>query len=353
MLDTDAKLAGFLPALQAAEWIALDTEADSLHAYPEKLCLLQISLPGADELIDPLSGCDLKPLWQALGGRELILHGADYDLRLLHRGHAFIPDVIFDTMEAARLIGLKEFGLASLVARYLGVELEKGPQTADWGRRPLTERMESYARNDTRFLHSLATKLAAELESKGRRSWHRETCARLVTQCAQVRAPDPNLVWRVKGSHRLGRHALAVLREIWGWREQEAVRTNRPPFFVLPHETLTAIAEAAAHARPVEPLLPRRFSPHRHTTLAAAVARGLAVPPAEQPDRLRPIMRSASVAERQRSAELKERRDRRAIELEIDPTLIASRAVLELLASDWARYEPELMRWQSALLSPP
>ena len=83
MIDTDQKLATFLPVLRAASWVAVDTEADSLHAYPEKVCLIQISTVSGDELIDPLAAFDLAPLLDTLSGHELIMHGADYDLRLL------------------------------------------------------------------------------------------------------------------------------------------------------------------------------------------------------------------------------------------------------------------------------
>ena len=110
MIDSDAKLAAFLPALTSAAWLALDTEADSLHAYPEKLCLIQISTTAGDRLIDPLAGVNLAPLFAALGRHELIMHGADYDLRLLHKHHGFVPRAIFDTMLAARLLGERQLG---------------------------------------------------------------------------------------------------------------------------------------------------------------------------------------------------------------------------------------------------
>lgn len=153
MVDSKEKLAGFLKTLDAAEWIAVDTEADSLHAYPEKLCLIQISIAEGDFLVDPLSGIDLTGFWQVLSRHELILHGADYDLRLLNKNHRFVPSRIFDTMLAARLIGVSEFGLTHLVERFLGVKLEKGSQKADWARRPLTPKMEEYARNEIGRAH--------------------------------------------------------------------------------------------------------------------------------------------------------------------------------------------------------
>ena len=116
MIDTEERLEAFLPQLRAADWIALDTEADSLHAYPEKLCLIQVSITGSDWLVDPLSKIQLGPLLEVFRQHALILHGADYDLRLMRRDCEFVPTRIFDTMLAARLLGCREFGLGSLVS---------------------------------------------------------------------------------------------------------------------------------------------------------------------------------------------------------------------------------------------
>jgi len=166
VIDTDERLVAFLPTIRAAAWIAVDTEADSLHAYPEKICLIQISTVAGDELVDPLACLQLDPLLDALNAHQLIMHGADYDLRLLRKHHEFVPSTIFDTMLAARLLGERQFGLSSLVEKFLGVKLEKGSQKANWARRPLTERMEIYARNDTHHLKPLVDKLRVELETK-------------------------------------------------------------------------------------------------------------------------------------------------------------------------------------------
>src|SRR5437867_2410849 len=140
VIDTDQKLAAFLPLLRAATWVAVDTEADSLHAYPEKVCLIQISTVSGDQLVDPLAPINLDPLLDALSGHELIMHGADYDLRLLRKHHEFVPSSIFDTMLAARLLGLRQFSFSHLVEQYLQVKLEKTARKANWALRPLTER---------------------------------------------------------------------------------------------------------------------------------------------------------------------------------------------------------------------
>lgn len=349
MVNTEKSLADFLPVVRAAQWVAVDTEADSLHAYPEKLCLIQISTAAGDRLIDPLAGIDIDPLLDALAGHELIFHAADYDLRLLRKHHEFVPGAIFDTMLAARLLGFKKFSLGDLVETCLGVKLEKGSQKADWARRPLTPKMEDYARNDTRHLKPLADKLKAALVEKGRLAWHQESCARLIADSSRPFVPDPD-AWRVKGSSGLSRPALAVLREIWKWRETEAVAANRPPFFILNHETMVALADAAAAQRALDPLVPRYLTPRRRAGLAQAVQAGLAVPAAQHPELPQRDGRRFTHAEHQRFLNLEKHRNAQAHQLDLDPTLIAPRATLGELARDWDAHAPELMNWQRELL---
>lgn len=350
MIDTEAALAAFLPAVRAADWIAVDTEADSLHAYPEKVCLIQISTTEGDRLIDPLAGFSIDPLLDALGAHRLIMHGADYDLRLLRKHHEFVPGAIFDTMLAARLLGIREFGLSALVKKHLGVELEKGPQKANWARRPLTERMETYARNDTHYLKPLADKLQHELQQKDRLGWHEESCARLIGESSRYNPPDLESVWRVKGSHALSRLALAVLRELWQWREAEAIAANRPPFFILKHETLVDLAAAAANRLPLDGLIPDHLTPRRRSGVHTAVRQGLALPADKHPSHPPRQGRWPTESEKRRFVELGRRRDAAAHKLEIDPTLIASRATLGDLARDWDKHSAELMKWQRELM---
>ena len=235
VIDSDGKLTEFLPALRAADWLALDTEADSLHAYPEKLCLIQLSTTQGDRLIDPLARVDLQPLWLELKKHQLILHGADYDLRLLRKNHGFVPNRIFDTMLASRLLGEREFGLGNLVKKYLGVVLEKGSQKADWSKRPLTPRMEDYARHDTRHLKALSDILRAQLRAEAApglagaivRSAHRRMrhprCARTGPGVAHQGQPQA-------GPRRAGGFArdLALAREGGGRGQQTALLCAQP-----------------------------------------------------------------------------------------------------------------------------
>ncbi len=349
VIDTESKLAAVLPQLRAAKWVALDTEADSLHAYPEKLCLMQISVEGLDALLDTLAPMPFDAVLKILHDHEVILHGSDYDLRLLRKTFDFVPRHIFDTMLAARLLGRKQVGLVNLVSHYLGVTLEKGPQKADWGRRPLTPRMAAYARNDTHYLKPLSELLRAELKAKGRLDWHRESCAAYIRDSAVIASPDPDRDWRVKGSHLLDPRGLAVLKEIWHWREEEAIAANRPPFFVLMPDTMVALSRAATDSRAVDPLIPRRFSPRRRQGLQGAIQRGLAS--AHKPAVLRPQHKRLTEAQARRCRELERRRDRRAAELGIEASIIASRSLLLELARQ-ADHAPQdlLMRWQRQLI---
>ena len=143
--------------IDTAERVALDTEADSLHNYFEKVCLVQLSFGGEHYLIDPLAGLDLNGLSEVLADKPLILHGGDYDLRMLRASIGFRPRrEVFDTMIAAQLLGLEQIGLAALTERFFAITIGKAGQKSDWSRRPLSENQLRYAVNDTRFLERLA-----------------------------------------------------------------------------------------------------------------------------------------------------------------------------------------------------
>ena len=350
MIDSSEKLADLLPRVRASSFVTVDTEADSLHAYPEKLCLIQMGLELGEVLVDPLAGLDLAEFFAALAGRQLLMHGADYDLRLMRKHHQFLPTAIFDTMLAARLLGQRQFSLGALVEHYLGIKLEKGSQKADWARRPLTERMAVYAANDVRYLKLLVDRLQAELTDQGRLEWHREWCARLIDETATDPGPDADSVWRIKGTSVLSPAALAVLRELWHWREGEAIHANRPPFFVLNHELMVGLAITAVEDRDPARLIPGRFSPRRREALLKALGRGLAVPAPDWPQHQRTHHRRPTMAQVRKIRELTEHRDHQATQLGLDPALIASRPMLARLGCDWAAHEAELMTWQRDLL---
>jgi ribonuclease D len=352
VIADEARLKTVISAIRASPWAAVDTEADSLHAYPEKLCLLQFSVATGHFLVDSLAGLDLTELLNELRRHELIFHGADYDLRMLRKTFEFVPGAIFDTMTAARLLGYKQFGLGHLVERHLGVILEKGPQKMNWARRPLTARMEEYARNDTRYLKELSDILRGELEKKGRLRWQTETCEQLIKDCADIPSPNRDQ-WRMKGSDRLNPRGLAVLRELWKWRESEAIISNKPPFFVLNHDLVLRLAHEAEQIKDLERILPPRLSARRREGILFAIAHAQKVPEEELPTKRVNVLYQPTVAEQRRFLALRQVRDQKAAELDIDPTLIASRSTLVLLSQDWDKYKPDLMSWQRELLEKP
>lgn len=350
VIDTDERLQPLLAQLENAPWIALDTEANSLYAYPPQLCLIQISIPNTDVIIDPLAPINLTTFFETLKNRELILHGADYDLRLLWQHFGFRPKAIFDTMWAARILGLTEFGLTHLVAKLVGVSLEKGPQKMNWGKRPLTDRMERYAKNDTHYLEHLAQVLTKQLVETDRISWQKEICDRLIRDCAQTPSVNSDTIWRIKGSSRLNRKSLGVVRELWKWREAEAIRRNKPPYFVLSSETLIEISIQAASENSIASLIPKHLN-HAKENLRTAIDRGLTLSPSELPTIHKPAPHRLTGAQRNRFETLKKLRDKRAMDFNFDPSLIASKTTLVSLAQHPGSERSILMQWQQALLS--
>lgn len=350
LLATDADILELVQRLGRSPYVSLDTEADSLHSYPEKFCLLQLSHAGGDELVDPLAPVDLAPLLEHLSGRELTLHGASFDLRLLRRTKGMVASAVFDTEIAARLCGRPKVGLRDLVQELLGIALDKGAQKANWSQRPLTPKMEEYARGDTHHLKALRDALEAELVRLGRLEWHREACARLVEHSVPG-APDPESDWRVKGSSFLKPRALAVVRELYHWREEQAVARNRPPYFVLSHEALVDVAEKASRGQSYQ--LPPQTKPAAAKAIEEAVQRALALPEERLPRQelhSRPARPSDEVQRRQDA--IRKRRDDEAKRLGIDPTLLAAKADLQALAEDWNAAAGRLMKWQAELLRP-
>ena len=346
-LDSEAALAPYLPQFEAQPRIAIDTEADSLHCYFEKLCLIQISIPGNDLLIDPLAGFSLEPLFGALAGKELIFHGADYDLRLLRRVGFAGPARIFDTMIAARLCGLTEFSLAALIEKHFGVKLAKASQKANWARRPLSPEMAAYAAMDTRYLFELADIFTAEIHRLGRWEWFVESCARAVRVTETSKERDNEEAWRITGSGLLRGRAAAILRELWRWRDQEARAQDRPAFHILHNEQLI---DAATRLDSGERVEFRQLHSGRLRRFEAAIERALLMPESEWPTFVRNPRPRPTKEEEARFRELKTRRDRAAEELKIDASLIAPKATMESLAVNEAETAAKLMPWQRTIL---
>jgi ribonuclease D len=347
LITSAAQLHELLPEIESVGRAAVDTEADSLHCYREKLCLLQISVTAHDYIVDPLANIDLAPLSAALERKEIVLHGADFDLRLLRRGLNFAARRIFDTVIAARLLGIRDFSLAALVKRHFDVDLGKGSQKANWARRPLSDRMLEYAMNDTHYLLPLADRLESQLREHNRLDWLRQSCQRAIEQAAVERVRDEDELWRIRGSASLSGRAAAVLRALWQWREKEAEAADRPPFYILQNdELLNAAASFAAESVPDY----RYFSSRRRQTFRHAAQSGLQLPEAEWPVSRHRFGTRPSTEMVRRTEQLRQRRDRAARELDLESAFIASRSTLEAIAADQTRAVKLLAPWQRELL---
>lgn len=346
LVDTPEALDAALPILAPHTRIAIDTEADSLHCYFEKLCLIQISVPGTDLLVDPLAGMSLEPLFAALAGKELIFHGADYDLRLLRRVGFEAPGHIFDTMIAARLIGLTEFSLAALIEKYFGVKLTKASQKANWALRPLPTQMADYAVNDTRYLHQLTEIFEGDLRQLGRWDWFEQSCERAIKAAQVTKERDLDQLWRINGSHELHGRATAILRALWHWRDEEAKAVDRPSFHILHNEQLIASAARFDQGEAVD--LPHLKGGRRRRFFEAAEA-SLKLQSEEWPKFVRKPRPRPSKEEEARFKDFKTRRDTVAASLKLDPSLIAPKTMLESLAADPAE-AVRMMQWQRAAL---
>jgi ribonuclease D len=327
--------------------VAIDTEADSLHCYREKLCLLQVSLPEGDFLVDPLAENELGALADTLARKEIILHGADYDLRLLRRALDFRPTRVFDTVIAARLLGEREFSYAALVEKYFGIALAKGSQKANWGLRPLSEKMEEYARNDTHYLLELAEKLEKQLIEHDRLEWFEQSCERAMASAAIDRERDIEGVWRIRGSGLIRGREAAVLRALWYWRDGEAQRFDRPSFHVLRNDQLIEIARAAVRGETPQF---RHFSERRTRDFRTTIEEALALKEEEWPE-TRKRRGERPTREMERAAEaMRKRRDQAAHELNIEPSFIAPRATIDAIGADRACADQLLVPWQRGLL---
>jgi ribonuclease D len=342
-----SQLRELLPHIESVDRVAIDTEADSLHCYREKLCLLQISIPGGDFIVDPLADVDLAPLRDAFATKEIVLHGSDYDLRLLRRNLDFAPQRIFDSVIAARLIGIREFSLAALVKHYFNIELAKGSQKANWAQRPLSKKMAEYAMNDTRYLLPLAERLEKELDSLGRIEWFRQSCQRALEQAATDRERDVDEAWRISGAGALRGRASAILRELWNWRESEAEGVDRPPFHVLQNrELLTSAQRFATGENPDY----KHFSDRRRAAFREAAKRGLELPEKDWPVRPRRSGTRPTAEVIKLTEKLRQNRDDAAKELHIESSFIAPRATLEAVAANPSRADALLVPWQRELL---
>lgn len=340
--------------------LAIDTEAASFHRYHDRIYLLQLSTRDRTAVIDPLRVSHLEAIGERLADpeTEIIFHDADYDLRLLDRDYGFRARNIFDTRVAAQLLNEPGIGLAALLEKYLGVTLDKKFQRADWSRRPLLPGMLEYAATDTRYLPQLRDILLDKLTARGRLSWAREEFAAL-EEIRWAPATAEEGFWKVKGAKLLRGAGVAMLRELYDWRDQLARQQDKAPFRILNNEAMLELAKAqprtVAELRSIKGI-GNELMQRRGAELVAAIERGRATPESRIPRPERGPRVRPDAAYLERVERLKQVRNAEAPRLGLAPGVLCPNSSLESVA----RAEPktreeleqvgEMRHWQKEVL---
>lgn len=350
MIETTTDLSNFLgkcTETRGQRVCAIDTEADSLHRHKESLCLIQFTAGSDCVLIDPLAIDDLSPLSEYLRDATVWMHGADYDMTMLKREFGELPATVYDTQIGARLLGVAKFGLGNLVEHYFDVVLLKSSQKADWGKRPLSEKMIDYALNDVRYLLEMGDIIVAQLKEKGRYDWFIQSCESAREKVAE-RDDSKIDQWRISGSGKLDCYGLACLRALWNWRDKEAEQWDRPSFMVATNRNLIEWSLLLADNKSID--LPHHFRGDRVKRCKETLSELKQLPESEWPERIITKRRKRDREFDRRVDEMIARRNGIAGELGIDGSLIASRSVIEALSANEAQPSELLMKWQRELL---
>ena len=234
-----------LEKLQAEPRLAIDLEANSMYAYREEVCLIQITIPGQDYVIDPLGVSDLSGLGDIVQNPDVekVFHAAEYDLTLLKRQFGWQLQNLFDTMWAARILGYPRYGLASMLEAVYGIVLDKRYQKSNWCKRPLSPEQLVYAQLDTHHLLQLRDHLEGELKAAGRMAEAAETFAEQTHVKLSNNDFDPDAFWSISGAFDLTRQQQAVLKALAIYRDQEAHQRNQPLFKIFHDKTLLELAQ--------------------------------------------------------------------------------------------------------------
>jgi ribonuclease D len=357
LIDQHGQLRPLLEAIERDSEVVMDTEADNMYRFRVRVCLLQFYVGGEVFLVDALAPLDLAPLWTLLAEKHLVMHGSDFDLRLLHDFCGFWARSLFDTMLAAQLLGRSRIGLASLIEDNFGVKLDKDGQKANWSRRPITRKLLDYAALDVWYLPSLRDLLTRELKRLGRLEWMDQQCRAQIDAGVTGFAPQDENDWRIGRSERLRARGQAVLHAVWHWRQEQAQRLDTPPFKVCSNDFLVRLATSADEGGSEDSILSQVNLGKRHprliASLAAAVRSGLEADPRALPRRpgRDPNHFPLTQAEIALLDRIKEERDKIASKIAIEPTLIANRSQLSQIARDPRKLGEILLPWQASLLA--
>jgi ribonuclease D len=299
LVNSQTDLRDLISEISQQPLVAVDTEANSLYAYRERVCLIQFSTPGRDYLVDPLALEDLSPLASLFNNPEIekIFHAVEYDLIILQRDFKFSFNNLFDTMVAARILGWKSVGLSSILKTQFGVGVDKKYQRANWGKRPLSPEMLAYAQLDTHYLIPLRNYLKSELVTRGRWALAHEDFQRACHVDSNHPEQKPVNCWRINGARDLKPQQVAVLHELCNFRDQKARLMDRPLFKVINNQSLLNIAITCPDSLEMLERVPGVSQKQVRwigRDLLAAVQRGLKKKPPQEPRHKRPSDESKS-----------------------------------------------------------
>jgi ribonuclease D len=338
----------------------MDTEADSMYHYKEKLSLIQISTGKYHWLLDPLCNLNIKPLWKCKALKNITFHACDYDLRLLLIFYDFCPQNIYDTSIAAKLLGEKQTGLAALVEKYFDIKLSKENQKSDWTKRPLSPEMCRYAMFDTIYLDAIKELQSEELRKLGRVAWMQECCEELLKNSKRNQKDweeNPKENWRLKGSSSFKPLELQLLKAAWAWRDKQAEKKDAASYRILNPYLMLDIVKAAAKTKGKIsehnlPRLPRNIKGKLLQSFLAELNQAASAPASSFPA---PASRKAaprSAINEDLREKLRELRNEKANKLNIDSGLLARQNQLNILADSLCgNWEERLkaagfMNWQ-------
>jgi ribonuclease D len=286
-ITTDAQLRQYCQEVAGAAAIAFDTEFVSEDTYRSQLCLVQVAVAGRLAVIDPLAVGDLTPFWQMLvaPGHQTIVHAGREELLFCLAATGERPHNLFDLQLAAGLVG-NEYpaGYGSLMNKLLGEKLNKGETRTDWRRRPLSDQQLDYALDDVRYLEPMRDKLQAKLDELGRSAWMSDEIATWQDDVVETTTRER---WRrVSGISNLSNRCLAIMRELWKWRETEAERRDLPARRILRDDLMVELAKRrSADQKQMRAVrgLERGDLNRVMPQIAEAIARALALPESECP----------------------------------------------------------------------
>jgi ribonuclease D len=288
-ITTGGQLGELCQELAACPWIALDTEFVSENTYRPELCLIQVSTPQRLAMIDTIVVQDVRPFWQAVvdGNHETIVHAARGEMEFCLLAVDQLPKRLFDVQLAAGLAGIEyPAGYGTLVAKLLGESSQKQETRTDWRKRPLSKRQIDYAVQDVYYLGLIRDRTYALLEKLGRLPWMQEETE---AWCKELcRAMSSERWRRVSGNSGLDQRSLAIVHELWKWREGEAKRRDQPARRVLRDDLIIELAKRqTADVKRIRAVrgLERGDLLRKIDDIAACIQRALALPAEECPSR--------------------------------------------------------------------